>query len=225
MGYRGWVRLALEEPANALLYVRFVESDRGRLVIRELYIDGTETPDGEPIDGPSVADMPLEELEAWVNLDADIADWIRRFADSVSPVRLDVLASYFAFTGMGRRELRTPTLDWVRAAYIGEARAHGLEADGQPAYVTPPRRRVKSGGVDREPDAFTLGPIADVRVLLTEEFLDDVAHAYAAAVSRGESPGVAIAEQTGKPLATAQRWVLEARKRGMLPPGRTGVLG
>jgi len=226
MGYRGWVRVVLDDPAHALLYVRFVEDARGRLVIRELYVDATESPDSEPIDSPSAAALPLEELEAWANLDEDLSDWLRRYADQLSPVRLDVLASYFNYAGLSRWDRREPVMDWARAAYIADARAHGLEVDDQPAYVQS-RKRMPSAATLREleADTFTLEPV-EGRVLLTDAFLGDVARAYAAAVSRGESsPGRAIADQTGKPLATAQRWVLAARKRGHMPPGRTGVVG
>jgi hypothetical protein len=76
-----------------------------------------------------------------------------------------------------------------------------------------------------EPDsAFRLpqgGPTAG----LTDEFLRSVARAYIAAVQRGERPNVAMAEQTGYPLKSVQRWVYTARQRGIMPRGSRGRPG
>lgn len=60
---------------------------------------------------------------------------------------------------------------------------------------------------------------------LTDDFLGDVARAYAAAVARGERPNVAIAEQVSYPLKTVQRWVYTARQRGIMPRGSKGRPG
>lgn len=60
---------------------------------------------------------------------------------------------------------------------------------------------------------------------LTAEFYQEVAAAYRWHVARGSNPGPAIAEQTGRPAKTVQRWILGARKAGALPPGRTGRAG
>lgn len=60
---------------------------------------------------------------------------------------------------------------------------------------------------------------------LTDEFLRDVARAYAAALQRGERPNVALAAQTEVPLKTAQSWVYTARQRGIMPRGSRGRPG
>jgi hypothetical protein len=60
---------------------------------------------------------------------------------------------------------------------------------------------------------------------LTEEFLQDVAKAYAAAVARRERPNVALARQTGSPVKSVQRWVYTARQRGIMPRGSRGRPG
>lgn len=57
---------------------------------------------------------------------------------------------------------------------------------------------------------------------LTDEFLQRVAHAYTAAVARGERPNKSLAEQTQTPQRTVERWVYLARKKGLLPPTRRG---
>jgi hypothetical protein len=52
-----------------------------------------------------------------------------------------------------------------------------------------------------------------------------VATAYADHVAAGRQPGLAIAEESGVPVATARGWIREARRRGKLPKGRRGRAG
>ena len=59
---------------------------------------------------------------------------------------------------------------------------------------------------------------------LTDEFLRDVHRAYTAAVARGEWPAPALAEQAGVSLHAVRKWVYTARRRGIMPPGRQGVV-
>ncbi|TRV75150.1 hypothetical protein FKN01_22245 [Streptomyces sp. 130] len=60
---------------------------------------------------------------------------------------------------------------------------------------------------------------------ITDDFLKDVAAQYRWLAHINEAPGPAIAEQTGAPVRTVQGWILRARKRGFLPPGRPGRAG
>lgn len=60
---------------------------------------------------------------------------------------------------------------------------------------------------------------------ITDEFLEDVATAYRWHVAAKNSPAPAIAEGSGVPVRTVHRWIYEARKRGILPPARTGRAG
>lgn len=57
---------------------------------------------------------------------------------------------------------------------------------------------------------------------LTDDFLRDVARAYNDAVGTGDRPNVALAEQTGHPRRSVERWVYLARKAGHLPPTNPG---
>jgi hypothetical protein len=57
---------------------------------------------------------------------------------------------------------------------------------------------------------------------LTPAFLADVAAAYRSAVAMGQKPNKALAEQTGHPVRSVERWVYLARKSGHLPPTRPG---
>ena len=54
---------------------------------------------------------------------------------------------------------------------------------------------------------------------MTDDFLAGIAHRYSELVDVGRMPAPAIAEAEGVPVRTVHRWVYEARKRGMLPPG------
>lgn len=60
---------------------------------------------------------------------------------------------------------------------------------------------------------------------LTDDFLRDVADVYRWATDAQQAPAPAIAELADVPVRTVHRWVYEARKRGILPPARTGRAG
>jgi hypothetical protein len=58
-----------------------------------------------------------------------------------------------------------------------------------------------------------------------DTFSARVALAYLTALSTTSNPTKAIADQADVPHATAQRWVVTARKDGYLPPARAGRAG
>lgn len=60
---------------------------------------------------------------------------------------------------------------------------------------------------------------------MTPEFLAAIAAQYNAATAEGRPPAPPIAAAYGVPVATVHRWVSEARKKGVLPPGRRGSAG
>lgn len=83
----------------------------------------------------------------------------------------------------------------------------------------PKRRRLK----DAPDTSARLSPPASG---LDDDFLRQVAAAYAAAVARGERPNRSLAEQVGhEKTRTVESWVYLARKRGFLPKGRPGAVG
>ena len=73
----------------------------------------------------------------------------------------------------------------------------------------------------RLPDHLLLG---DAR-RRTDEFYGAVASTYRHLVSATHQPVVVLAEANEVPRTTAHRWVKEARRRGMLAPGRPGKAG
>lgn len=58
-----------------------------------------------------------------------------------------------------------------------------------------------------------------------EGFYRRVADAYRMAATSSHRPAALLAEEAGVPVATVHRWVAEARRRQLLPPGRKGKAG
>ena len=69
--------------------------------------------------------------------------------------------------------------------------------------------RLRSNAVSGYPDAF----------------YEAVASIYRRLVATSSSPVADLADANSVPLSTAQRWVKEARRRALLPPGRPGKAG
>lgn len=58
-----------------------------------------------------------------------------------------------------------------------------------------------------------------------EGFSRRVAEAYMDATLTTHHPAPLLAEEAGVPVTTVHRWILEARRRGYLPPARKGKAG
>jgi hypothetical protein len=58
-----------------------------------------------------------------------------------------------------------------------------------------------------------------------DAFYERVAEAYREMVQTHRNVAVALAEEANVPPGTVHRWVLEARRRGFLPPARQGRVG
>lgn len=58
-----------------------------------------------------------------------------------------------------------------------------------------------------------------------DAFSRRVAEAYAEAVTQTSRPATLLAAEAGVPAATVRRWILEARRRGHIPPARKGRAG
>ena len=71
----------------------------------------------------------------------------------------------------------------------------------------------------REPPIALLRPAGR---RLTDDWYEQVAHAYRLATARGLKPRTAIANAAGVSTDVAGRWVYEARKRGFLAKGSPG---
>jgi len=58
-----------------------------------------------------------------------------------------------------------------------------------------------------------------------DAFYRQVAEAYREMVQTHRNVAVALAEEANVPVGTVHRWVMEARRRGFLPPARQGRVG
>lgn len=126
-----------------------------------------------------------------------------RFAERRGRYRVEELR---LLGGVSAERLRSVPLGRIEAA--GNALMHGAGADrlGVPARIPD---EMRSNAVRGYPDRF----------------YEAVAAAYHTLAPITPKPVVALAEANEVPVTTAQRWIREARVRGMLPPGRQGTSG
>lgn len=82
--------------------------------------------------------------------------------------------------------------------------AFGDQLGGEP--ITNPRYRLRRPKARRLPETFYM----------------NVAAAYRDAVQRGTHPRQVLAADTGAADATVAAWIMEARRRGFLPPAEPG---
>lgn len=213
-GNGGWVALdglGLSGP----LYVRVKPEPSGRLRIKEFYLDASANEES-PITGSDLRELPLARIEAFINT---YADAVLKGMHYPAP-DLSTFASYYK-TSFMNYERQIEERDWVVISFANQAPSDALERLPKFRRV---RRKTREWKDIREADndfRLSSGPVDG----LTDEFLQDVARAYAAAVARGERPNVAIAEQTSYPLKSVQRWVYTARQRGIMPRGSKGRPG
>jgi hypothetical protein len=104
----------------------------------------------------------------------------------------------------------------LRAIPVGRIEAAANAQFHASAPGLPPRRaaatipaRLRTVAVRGYPDAF----------------YDRVASIYRHLAAATPRPVVALADANDVPVTTAQRWVKEARRRGLLAPGRPGKAG
>jgi hypothetical protein len=207
-GNGGWVAVTTPSRPKLVAYMRLAKSQKGRYVVREFYVDGSQASDREPLTGDDVEAFDIEFIEGWLNMaHVDVLD---SRIDVASAVHLSVMASYFGTT-FGKVDL---SQNWVAAARF-EQSALGKNPVS--------RQRRSSRSVEPDKD-FRMSQLT-AKTDLTDEFLEDVARAYSAALARGERPNVSLAEQTGRPARTVERWVSKARDREIMPPARRGVAG
>lgn len=209
IGHAGWVRL-VDDDLPGPLYARCLRDERGRWNVSEVYLDGR----GAVLTAEMFRRLPLGPLEAWVN---EAADEVESKYDRASAVDLSTMASAYS-TSFGAQA--DPRRDWLAMAYFASFDADVREQEGLGDLVRPKRipgpRRPRADSSYR----LTEGPGPDG---LTDAFLARVGRAYAAAMLRGERPNKAIARDCQHAVKTVQRWVYEARKRGVMPPARQGT--
>jgi len=196
-GNGGWVKVDdVDVPGS--LYVRLAPDDTGRWRVRELYMEG-EAPLSEEL----LRRMPLHLIET---LAQERPEDLARRAELPAP-DIGLLASHYA-SAWG------PAVNhWVALSVRAQLSDSGVER--------PRRPRRRPAGRPARPQREPLAPPSR----LDDEFLSRVATAYREVAAAGEWPAPALADEAGVSRATVRRWVLEARKRGHLPPGSQGKVG
>ena len=216
-GHGGWVGLdGLDLPGP--LYVRLRPDPNNRLRIKEFYIDASQ---GEAaISHAALRELPLGQIEAWINAHRE---QVERKASRPSPD----LSKYATFFSSGFDYARSVEgRHWVAISFAEQLPDDRLEAGHVPEFPRVERveRAWRDARDSKEEAEFRLPPGGPPNGL-TDDFLQDVAKAYAAAVARRERPNVALAKQTGAPVKSVQRWVYTARQRGIMPRGSRGRPG
>lgn len=103
-----------------------------------------------------------------------------------------------------KAQAKTRTDLWLGMSTLNGAPDPGIREQVERAFPDSGRHR---------PVRVKLKPPLDG---LTDDFLKQVGKAYQSAVAHGEKPNIALAEQTGHPRRTVERWVYLARKGGHL---------
>lgn len=195
VGKGGWVRVEDPDRFPGPLYARFALDDDPRRRWRVTEIYVDGR--GQPIATSAARQLPLAAVEA-ITTDPDIRDELASRAGQPG-VPLDVLASYYATTFTSRA--RHWVAESTRSALRRKSDRPLPPRDDPPPLSTPPGGR------------------------LTNEFLRDVARAYAAAVRDRKRPAEELARQAGPGVSprSVQRWFYIARQRGIMDPVRPGA--
>jgi len=168
------------------------------------------------------------------HLDGDWYEWRQRPA---LPGTVHVRVKVHDDGRLGLAELRVigqPTSELLRAIPVGriEATANAQLAVVDARVVPAParrRRRAVPGGPRRPtPNDKGWEQPSDAQGAprgRPDRFYADIAAEYQDQTRRSRRPAADLADRHGVPVSTAHRWIKEARRRGLLAPGRPGKAG
>lgn len=202
----GWLRLreVSEQGPTVYLHYEVVGSEgQERLDLQSVVM---RSGSGEALSGRVWRRIPFAEIERSLTIALVNPPPIEHFTGE----RHDQLRRIFAD---GVEGIVAPALDSLEDFFKATE-------DLTPIYFNP----VPSGMLVAE-DHGRLPQISPPEGRITDDFLQDVAEAYRWYASREKAPAPSIAEMSGAPVRTVHRWIYEARKRGILPPARTGRAG
>ncbi len=109
--------------------------------------------------------------------------------------------------------------------------------EGDVLHVPAPRDQTLQGAIEefakklqgqpheRQPRRRSLRLPIPTSKRFPDSFYERLAVLYLEAAGQGDSPVMDLAEANDRPYKTVAAWVREARRRGMLPPGRAGKAG
>jgi hypothetical protein len=219
----GWLRLTEHTGTGPTVFLQYKVTEHGKQRRLDLNAVVMHAAEKEPLSGRVWRRIPLSDIEEAltafvfgavppVQLPADF-DVFDSPAEAFEYARAEFFPGYHR--GEPEADCATPPVDELEDLFdqyaeltmirlfdaVFPALASAGTAEEQPPRVTP------TGG------------------LLTEEFLRSVADAYRWFSDRGQAPAPGISAVSGSPVRTVHRWILQARKRGILPPARTGRAG
>lgn len=190
----GWILVAYPAPEHRL-YLRVEEREDGRLRIVELLLSA---PGG--LSGTLLRDLPLGAWEAQINAPEMAALLRGRLAQGCALSYDDLPFKHEMMTmdvGPMPRDADDGALELhFPSGSIGTAVAIPVEPELD--------LDVSASRASKRPDAFYRA----------------VADAYSWLAGRGRRPAVELATINGVPATTVHRWIKEARRRGLLGPGR-----
>jgi hypothetical protein len=107
---------------------------------------------------------------------------------------------------------------------------HGVMLQAMDALTREANRQLmnqarRKASRDPEPPRDNRKPLERPDRSNPDEFYSRVADAYREVVKDTSKPAVVLAQEAAVPPGTVHRWILEARRRGFLPPARQGRVG
>jgi hypothetical protein len=179
-----------------------------------------------PAAGPP--DRLLPDADGWLRWQGgtDVEVLVRVAHEPDGRVRIAELNVRGAVSSSVLREVPVGRIEACANVLLG-----GWSTSGSaPARSLPTRPPAGStGGWEiagrREERAMERPPERSTRRGRPDAFYREVAASYLELAQQGRGPARLLAERHDVPVSTVHRWVKEARRRGLLPPGRAGKAG
>lgn len=173
-----------------------------------------------PADEPSndlhrfVAQQHIDAWEPWIDLDQAGYPGVSVRVSGIFPGRVTITGVRVERPeGVRADDLRVP-IERIEAVMAAQLETMGIEA-GMHIWT-----KLKKPPAPRE-----LRLTIPTKARYPDSFYERVASLYRRLVAAGEQPAPRLADANGVARTTTHRWIREARRRGLLPPGQTGRAG
>lgn len=211
----GWLRLREQSGNGPSVFLHYQLTGPERQERLELQSVVMRSGEAEPLSGRLWRRIPLSQIEE------ALTTWLVQmpFNAPTESVALNAMQARESFIeGSDLSNVEAPTLDGLDQ-YFDDTE------DIATVFFNPiPSGSLVSDGTEGVPPG-KIPQITPPEGRITDDFLSDVAEAYRWFTEAKKPPAPAISEMSGAPVRTVHRWIYEARKRGILPPARTGRAG